>query len=127
MVSVNPGARATPVHNIGGSLRVMVNFSGGWPFTRIVIFAPIANGPSILAITMTSPGHPAGFVHTAQTSSALAEEWVDPPNGPFASLISVIFPGLALRLYKTGKPELAAQKCALQQRRLFGLRLGRLE
>src|ERR1700720_1555583 len=87
MVSVNPGALATPVHNIGGSTRVTVNLSGGWRLTRIVIVAPRANGPSILAITMTSPGHSAGFVHTAHTSSALAEEWDDPPNGPFASPI----------------------------------------
>ena len=92
MVSVNPGARATAVHSIGGSTRVTVNFSGGWPFTRIVIFAPTANGPSILAFTMTSPGHSAGFVHTVQTSSALAEECDEPPNGPFASPMSVIFP-----------------------------------
>src|SRR6476619_2563107 len=108
MVSVNPGALATPVHTIGASTRVTVNLSGGWPFTRIVIFAPTANGPSILAITMTSPGHSAGFVHTAHTSSALAEEWDDPPNGPLASPMSVIFPGFALPLCKTGKPELAA-------------------
>ncbi len=84
MVSVNPGALATPVHNIGGSIRVTVDVSGGWPFTRIVIFAPTANGPSILAITMTSPAHSAGFVHTVHTSSALAVEWDDPPYGPFA-------------------------------------------
>ena len=107
MVSVNPGARATPVHNIGGSLRVTVNLSGGWRFTRIVIFAPTANGPSILAITMTSPGHSAGFVHTAQTSWALAEEWDDPPNGPFASPMSVILLGVALLVCRTGKRELA--------------------
>ena len=93
MVSVNPGALATPVHTIGASTRVTVNLSGGWPFTRIVIFAPTANGPSILAITMTSPGHSAGFVHTAHTSSALAEEWDDPPNGPFPSPMSVIWTG----------------------------------
>ena len=49
MVSVNPGALATPVHDIGGSIRVTVDFSGGWPFIRIVIFAPTANGRSILA------------------------------------------------------------------------------
>ena len=73
MVSVNPGPLATPVHNIGASTRVTVNLSGGWPFTRIVIFAPTANERSILAITMTSPGHSAGFVHTAHTSSALAD------------------------------------------------------
>src|ERR1700733_5608638 len=92
MVSVNPGTLATPVHNIGASTRVTVNLSGGWLFTRIVIFAPPANGPSILDITMTSPGHSAAFVHTAHTSSALAEEWDDPPNGPFALPMSVIFP-----------------------------------
>ncbi len=89
MVSVNAGTRATAVHRIGGSIRVTVNFSGGWPFTRIVMFAPAANGPSILAITMTSPtspGHSAGCVHTVQTSSALAEEWDDPPNGGGRSL-----------------------------------------
>jgi hypothetical protein len=103
MVSVNPGTLATPVHNIGASTRLTVNLSGGWPFTRIVIFAPTANGPSILAITMTSPGHSAGFVHTAHTSSALAEEWDDPPNGPFASPMSVIFPRFALPLCKTGE------------------------
>jgi len=44
MVSVNPGALATPVHTIGASLRVTVDVSGGWPFTRMVIFAPTANG-----------------------------------------------------------------------------------
>ena len=93
MVSVNPGALATPVHTIGASTRMTVNLSGGWPFTRMVIFAPTANGPSILAITMTSPGHSAGFVHTAHTSSALAEEWDDPPNGPFPSPMSVIWTG----------------------------------
>src|SRR5258705_11106100 len=108
MVWVNPGHLATPVHNIGASTRVTVNLSGGWPFTRIVIFAPTANGPSILAITMTSPGHPAGFVHTAHTSSALAEERDALPNGPFASPMSVIFPRLAMPLSKTEKPELAA-------------------
>src|ERR1700722_20852772 len=91
MVSVNPGTLATPVHTTGASTRVTVNLSGGWPFTRIVIFAPTANRPSILAITMTSPGHSAGFVHTAHTSSALAEDWDDPPNGPFASPMLVIF------------------------------------
>src|ERR1700735_1390362 len=107
MVSVNPGTLATPVHNIDASTRVTVNLSGGWPFTRIVIFAPTANGPSILAITMTSPGHSAGFVHTAHTSSALAEEWDDPPNGPFASPMSVIFPRFALPLCKTGRLTLA--------------------
>src|SRR5277367_6619999 len=97
MVSVNPGTLATPVHNLGGSIRVTVDVSGGWPFIRIVIFAPTANGPSILAITMTSPRHSAGFVHTAHTSSALAEEWDDPPNGPFASPMSVILPrGVAI-------------------------------
>ncbi len=85
MVSVNPGPFATAVHNIGASTRVTVNLSGGWPFTRIVIFAPTTKGPSILAFTMTSPGHWAGFVHAAHTSSALAEEWDEPPNGPFAS------------------------------------------
>src|SRR5271154_5442039 len=108
MVSVNPGTLATPVHNIGASTRVTVNLSGGWPFTRIVIFAPTANGPSILAITMTSPGHSAAFVHTAHTSSALAEEWDDPPNGPFALPMSVIFPRFELPLSKTGRPEPAA-------------------
>jgi hypothetical protein len=81
---------------------VTVDASGGWPFIRIVIFAPTANGPSILAISMTSPRHSAGFVHTAHISSALAEEWDDPPNGPFASPMSVIFPRLALPLCKTG-------------------------
>jgi hypothetical protein len=96
MVSVNPGARATPVHSVGASIRVTVNFSGGWPFIRIVIFAPTANGPSILAITMTSPGHWAGLVHTVHTSSALAEEWHDPPNGPFTSPMLVILPRFAL-------------------------------
>src|ERR1700679_3498489 len=106
MVSVNPGTLATPVHNIAASTRVTVNLSGGWPFTRIVSCAAIANGPSILPITMTSPGHSAGFVHTAHTSSALAEEWDDPPNGPFASPMSVIFPRFALPLCKTGRPEL---------------------
>src|SRR6476659_1839582 len=108
MVSVNPGALATPVHTIGASTRVTVNVSGGWPFTRIVIFAPTANERSILAITMTSPGHWAGFVHTAHTSSALAEVWDDPPNGPFASPMSVIVPRFALPPCKTGKPELKA-------------------
>src|ERR1700722_17498434 len=103
MVSVNPGTLATPVHTTGASTRVTVNLSGGWPFTRIVIFAPTANGPSILAITMTSPGHSAGFVHTAHTSAALAEEWDDPPNGPFASPMSVIFPRFALPLRKKGE------------------------
>jgi hypothetical protein len=29
MVCVNPGAFATPVHNIGGSIRVTVDVSGG--------------------------------------------------------------------------------------------------
>jgi hypothetical protein len=106
MVSVNPGALATPVHNIGGSIRVTVDVSGGWPFTRMVIFAPTANGPSILAITMTSPGHSAGFVNIAHTSSALAEEWDDPPNGPSPSPMSVIFPRLAIPPSKTEKPEL---------------------
>src|ERR1700733_3222461 len=109
MVSVNPGALATPVHDIGGSIRVTVDFSGGWPFIRIVIFAPTANGRSILAVTMTSPGHSAGFVHTAHTSSALAEEWDDPPNGPFASPMSVIFLLFALQLGKRGK------RCWLRQ------------
>ena len=33
------------------------------------------------------------FVHTAHTSSALAEEWDDPPNGPFPSPVSVIWTG----------------------------------
>src|SRR5271156_1001101 len=108
MVSVNPGTLATPVHNIGASTRVTVNLSGGGPFTRIVIFAPPANGPSILAITMTSPGHAAAFVHTAHTSSALADEWDDPPNGPFASPMSVIFPRFELPLSTTGRPVMAA-------------------
>ena len=108
MVSVNPGTLATPVHNVGDSIRVTVNLSGGWPFTRIVIFAPTANGPAILAITMTSPGHSAGSVDAAHTSSTLANEWDDPPNGPFASPMSVTFPRFALPLCRTGRLELSS-------------------
>src|SRR4051794_7581973 len=104
MVCVNPGAFATPVHNNGGSIRVTVDVSRGKPFTRVVIFAPTANGRSILASAMTSPGHSAGLVHTAHTSSALAEEWDDPPKGPFAAPISVIFSRLAPPLCRTDKP-----------------------
>src|SRR3954469_11840772 len=104
MVCVNPGAFATPVHNNGGSIRVTVEVSGGKPFTRVVIFAPTANGPSILASAMTPPGHSAGLVHTAHTSSALAEEWDDPPKGPFASPISVIFSRLGPHICRTAKP-----------------------
>src|SRR5690242_8928392 len=91
MVCVNPGALATPVHKVGGSIRVTVDVSAGKPLTRVVIFAPTANGLSILAIAMTSPGHSAGFVHTAHTSSTLADERDDPPNGPFAVVMSMIF------------------------------------
>ena len=91
MVSVNPGALATPVHTIGASTRVTVNLSGGWPFTRMVIFAPTANGPSILAIAMTPPDQAPGSVHTAHTASALAEQFEDPPNGP-SELPMAIFP-----------------------------------
>src|SRR5258705_12159876 len=120
MVWVNPGHLATPVHNIGASTRVTVNLSGGWPFTRIVIFAPTANGPSILAVTMTSPGHSAGFVHTAQTSSALAEEWDDPPNGPFGTPMSGILPGFALPLCKTGRPELVSRGRSYEDRHAGG-------
>ena len=103
MVCVNPGALATPVHNIGASIRVTVDVRGGYPLTRVVIFAPTANGRSIFAIAMTSPGHSAGFVHTAHTSSAPAEEWDDPAKGPFASPMSVIFSRLALALCTTDK------------------------
>lgn len=90
MVCVNPGALATPVHILGGSIRVTVDVSGGYPLTRVVILAPTANGPSILAVAMTPPGHAAGFVQTAHTASALAEQCDEPPNGPFDLSLAVI-------------------------------------
>jgi hypothetical protein len=57
---------------------------------RVVILAPTANGSSILAVAMTPPGQAAGFVHTAHTASAFAEQCDDPPNGPFDLPMAVI-------------------------------------
>jgi hypothetical protein len=69
MVSVNPGALATAVHNIGASTRVTVNLSGGWPFTRIVTF--FASGRRRCGEAEPGPqGQPLAR-HTSKVSSRL--------------------------------------------------------
>src|SRR6476469_3514904 len=113
MVSVNPVALATPVHTIGASTRVTVNLSGGWPFTRMVIFAPTANGPSILAITMTSPG-PLGGVRPYRPYILGARRGVGRPAERAFPLTHVGHLDWRLRY----------RRCWLRSRRPAGRRLG---
>ncbi|MGX9791279.1 hypothetical protein [Mycobacterium sp. MMS18-G62] len=69
MVTVNPGFLATPIHKLGGWIRVTFDVKGRLPFTCVVIFAPTAKSPSIFADRIGPPGQMVGLVHTAHTAS----------------------------------------------------------
>jgi hypothetical protein len=79
-VIVSPGNFATPTHILGESTFVTVEVVGGPPLTFIVIFAPTTKFPSILAASITPPGHSGGFVQTDQTVDGGAEHVEDPSN-----------------------------------------------